>query len=182
MTRGERWSSDREAGEMADVRKVGGLEIAEDLPFQMATWKLQRVAWGVMAAILVAALLGLFGGGVFGTATVGRPGGGRVEYFRFGRLQSPTTLDVYVTPEGGGEARVWVASDYADRAGIDRVEPVPARVEAGSDGLTYVLPIIPSDQPARVRFHLNPERPGLLRGRVRSGTGPTLRFTQFVHP
>jgi hypothetical protein len=47
----------------AEVQRHGDLEIQEDLPFQRREWLVERVAWGVMALLIVAALLGLFGTG-----------------------------------------------------------------------------------------------------------------------
>ena len=47
----------------ADSHRHGDLEIDEDLPFQRREWFAERVAWAVMALLIAAALLGLFGTG-----------------------------------------------------------------------------------------------------------------------
>lgn len=166
---------------MAKVRKVGDLEIPTDLELQRITWTLQRWAWLGMAAILLAAVLGLFGGGMFARAMVGQAGT-RVDFERFCRLDSPTTMDVRVAADSRGEARVWVDADYIDRGGIERVDPLPARVESSAEGLTYVATAAIPGESTRIRFHLRPNRPGLLRGRIRTADGVDLKFTQFVHP
>ncbi|WP_435017714.1 hypothetical protein TA3x_005334 [Tundrisphaera sp. TA3] len=166
------------------ARKPQDLDIPDDLALQDRTWKAQRVAWWAMAAILVAALLGLFGGGPFATGTAGPAGGPRVEYPRVCRLRSASALDVFAPVGPGGEARVWVASAYADAVEIDRADPTPVRVEVDPYGLTYVVsaPTTPEGGLVRVRFRLNPNRPGPVRGRVRPGDGPILEFTQYIHP
>lgn len=166
---------------MARIRKVGDLEVPTDLHMQRATWAIQRGAWLAMAAIILAGILGLFGGGAFGRTTV-EQAGMRVEYERFCRLASPTTVDVRIEASSEGEARIWVARGYIDRAGIERVEPTPARVESSDDGLTYVVTATTPGKPTRVRFHLRPDRPGPLGGRIRAEGGVVLEFNQFVHP
>ncbi len=40
------------------MKRVGDLEIDQDLAFERRQWSVQRVGWGVGALIIVAALLG----------------------------------------------------------------------------------------------------------------------------
>ena len=40
---------------------LGDLEVGQDLDFQRREWAVQRVGWGAMALVILAALLGLFG-------------------------------------------------------------------------------------------------------------------------
>ncbi|WP_435011262.1 hypothetical protein P12x_002569 [Tundrisphaera lichenicola] len=168
---------------MPRARKDRGLELDEDIPFQEKTWAWQRVAWSIMAAILLLGLIGLFGDGPISKASVGDGGGSlRVEYRRFARRQAETILEFIVPPGPGKEVRIWVDREYADRADIRRVEPDPARVEVGSDGITYVMPVVRSDRPVRIQLHAYPEDPGPLRGQVRAGDGPKLGFTHFIYP
>ena len=167
---------------MAKIAKVGDLEIPSDNALQEGTWRVQRVAWWVMAGILLTAVLGLFGGGPFGTGTAGRTDGPRVEYPRGCRLRSSTTLDVFSPTNPEGESRIWVSLAFLDRAEIVRVDPEPTRVESAPDGLTYITAAKSGGELARVRFYLDPNRPGPLRGRIRPGDGSTLDFTSIVYP
>ena len=185
-------SPNREATHPAEVmarhHPIGDLENPSDLLFQRVTWRYQRVAWCIMAVILGIALLGGFGGGLLSSATVGPTQGPHITYPWICRVESTTALDVYATTSPDGEARVWVAWDYVDRADITRVDPEPVRVENGPDGLTYVVRVarptetITGDPLARVRFTINPDRPGRMPCQIRPGSGPVLRFNQFVHP
>jgi hypothetical protein len=61
------------------------LQIDEDLAFQRREWKIQRVGWGAMALVIIAALLGVFGTGPLSNATLEREGL-RLEYERFCRF------------------------------------------------------------------------------------------------
>lgn len=44
---------------MAKIQRVGALEISQDLDFQRRTWVVEQVGWGVMALVVLAALLRL---------------------------------------------------------------------------------------------------------------------------
>jgi hypothetical protein len=43
--------------------RIGDLEINQDLGAQQKTWTIQRIGWGGMALIVLAALGGAFGSG-----------------------------------------------------------------------------------------------------------------------
>jgi hypothetical protein len=69
---------------MAETQYSGDLVIEQDLRFQRRTWVAQRVGWGVIACVLVAALLGLLGSGPFASRTLDSTQGGfRLEYELF---------------------------------------------------------------------------------------------------
>lgn len=170
---------------MTKIQRVGELEIAQDLDYQRRSWVVQRVGWVVMALATLAALLGLFGGGPLSRATVGEQNEPlSVEYDRFGRLQSQTTLRVNLGPDAGRERKVsvWLNREYLEGFQIQQVTPQPERVEAGSERLTYVFQLSKSNQPTAVTFYLQPEHIGSVPGQVGLVEGQTLNFTQFIYP
>ena len=57
-----------------------------------AAWRAERVAWCVMALVLLATLLGAFGDGPLSDARVGSPRTFTVEYDRLLRSSSPALL------------------------------------------------------------------------------------------
>lgn len=74
---------------MAGIQRVGELETSQDIDLQSRAWAVQRVGWGVIALTVLAALLGLFGPGLFNNATAGSKEAPLwLEYKRFGRFQS----------------------------------------------------------------------------------------------
>jgi hypothetical protein len=170
---------------MSEVEQVGSLQIGQDIAFLERSWTVQRVAWIVMALIVAAAFAGLFGAGPLSRATAGALGDPlRLDYQRFLRFQTPTSLSVELNPTAArdGAFRVWLARDYAEAVRIQEVVPPPERVEAGSDRLIYVFLAAPAGGPAGVTFHLQPERVGPLSGRLGTPDGPTLSFNHFVYP
>ncbi len=58
----------------AGVPRHGDLEIPEDLPFQRREWVAERIAWTVMALVVGAAVLGLFGSGWLSRSIAGDQG------------------------------------------------------------------------------------------------------------
>ena len=74
------------------------IELAEDMEFQRKNWRAERIGWAVLAFILLAAALGLFGQGPLGGTVVAAGDDSlSLTYERFWRLSSPTRL--------GGEPR-----------------------------------------------------------------------------
>jgi hypothetical protein len=65
------------------------MEVNADIEFQRRVWRVQRIGWLIIAAVIVAALLGVFGGGPLSRAAV-QGDGLRLEYERFARLQQST--------------------------------------------------------------------------------------------
>jgi hypothetical protein len=172
----------RQERPVANIQRVGDLEIDEDLPFQERMWRAQRVGWALFAIIIVAATLGLFGPGPLSSATA-EQGPLRVEYNRFERFEAPATLDVHVAPGFTGETvAVWLPHDYLQHVEVASISPEPLEVRDGDNRLTYYFSLQEPGAPAWITFHLTPMRPGLLAAQVGLDEGPAVQFTQFVYP
>jgi hypothetical protein len=111
-------------------------EIGEDEAFQRRMWRAERIGWAVVALILLAALTGVFSGGLLGRATARDPGGGlSVEYDRFARYGAPTTILIRLEREAGGEATLRLSRSLLEAFAIARVRPRPEREWSQADGL-----------------------------------------------
>jgi hypothetical protein len=165
----------------------GDLEINEDIDFQQRVWRFQTAGRVVMALVLLAALLGLLGPGLLSNGASAdslQAGLGVKEYERFLRYMKPTTLRISLEPGAvtQREARVWLDRQYVEGVQIQHVTPQPESVEAGPEGLTYVFDVTDPDQPTAFTFDLQPQKMGLLRGRVGLEGEEPVSFTQFVYP
>jgi hypothetical protein len=170
---------------MADKKKEKELEVGQDLKFSRRVWVFQRVGWVVMALVALAALAGLFGPGLLGRSSASEPNSRfRVEYDRFQRAKSETTLRVHLGPGAatGGEARVWVGREFLEGVQVLRVTPEPDYVEAGPDRMTYVFRVADAGSPTIIMFHYEPEQIGSLPARVGLSDGQALLFSQFIYP
>ena len=170
------------------VRRVGDLDIAEDVAFQRRAWAVQRAGWGAMALLVLAALAGLLGGGgPLGTGEAGEADGPlRVRYARFARYQAPTELELELGPAAvrGGEARVRLSREYLEGVEVTGTSPAPAAEEAGPEGVTYVFRVSPPapGRPATVVFFLETTRFGLRTAAVAPTGGEPVTFRQLVYP
>jgi hypothetical protein len=170
---------------MAKVQYADELQIDQDLAFEARFWVVQRVAWGVMALVILAGVAGLFGAGPLSDARVGSADGSlELEYERFARFHAPTTLRLRLDADGSGEAlkAVWLDRQYVDGLAIEQVTPRPEAVEVDADALRYLFRVADRGGPVEVTFQLKPERIGPLSGRAGLVDGPSVSFRQLVYP
>lgn len=169
---------------MPALPRRGTLDIAEDVSFQEADWRVQRVGWAGMAFVLLAALAGFLGGGPLSRASQATSDGAlAVEYGRFERRASPTRLTVRFAGEvvRGDEARIWFDRRYAESMRIEHVAPPPQRVEIGADRLTFVFRTEGAARQGAATFHFSFDAFGRIAARV-GGGGAQLAFRQIVYP
>jgi hypothetical protein len=165
---------------------TGTLDLDEHLGAQRLEFAADRVVWAAMALIALAALLGFFGGGPLGMATVTDPSGVRLAYDRFGRKGADSVLTFEVPPQAfvRGAGQVWLSRDYLEGMKIDNITPEPDRVSRRGDGLLYYFSA-PGDSgvPLVVAFDLTGDVFGSHRGRF-SSRSPirTTSFGQFFFP
>jgi hypothetical protein len=168
----------------AGVQRHADLEIPEDLPFQRREWLAERAAWAVMALLIAAALLGLFGTGPLSRTMAGDEAGPLwLEYERFARLLAPASLRLHLGPGAGrdGTVRVWIDRRYVDSLELQQVTPQPDSMELSGERL--ILAFRQAERGATViTFNTRPTRFGSLSGQVGLIDGPSLQLRQFVYP
>ena len=135
---------------MADIQNVGSLEIDQDLDFQKKEWRLQRIGWGIMALLIVAALLGLTGSGPLARATSGDAGALlQVEYSRFVRLDAPVTLEIEIAGEAvaSHQVELRVERAYLQDISVEQIVPEPDEVRSAGEQLIFVFAVDEPGQP-----------------------------------
>jgi hypothetical protein len=161
------------------------IQIDEDPTFQRHQMRFERIGWGAIAVILLAALVGFFGNGPLSAATAGDAGDPiRVRYERLDRKSNPTQLTIVLAPEAATEGRVRVAVDRAwvDGVTIQRVEPEPESVEVASDHLVYAFAVQADAGPVEVIFRFEYENWGWTACEIGLEGGPTHAFGVLVFP
>ena len=175
---------------MAELKRVGDLQVAEDLKAQCRNWAFAVVGSMIMVMVALAGLLGLFGGaGPLSRATVGDQKDTLYirEYERFLRFGKPTTLHVSLDTAAaieGGEIRLWINREYLKSIQLQEVDPQPKTVEVTPERLLYIFDAKEGskDRPTEVTFELEPDEIGTLAGRVGLDGGASQTFEQFVYP
>ena len=145
-------------------------------------WRRERIGWMLLAILLLAALLGVFGAGPVSRTSVSA-GEVHLEYDRFVRRSAPTALQVTLPTAASdtGEAVVTLDHAYLDRIRLDNVLPEPKRTLARPGTVEFVFATASDGRPVIAWFHLTLEAPGLARGRL-TAAGETLDFWQLSYP
>lgn len=159
--------------------------VNQDLPFQYLTWRLQRMAWGLIALVLLSALLGVFGHGPLSETTRRDPSIPlSLEYERFGRYQSALTLHVHVHGAAAphGTVGIWFSGDYLSKVHIEHIMPMPESSHITPTGMTYVFRVDRPEQPADIIVDLQARKIGLISGRIGPDETHALHFRQWVYP
>ncbi|HJT19218.1 MAG TPA: hypothetical protein VJ746_02030 [Nitrospira sp.] len=169
----------------SSLKRIGSLDIHQDLSFQRRSWIVQRIAWWLLAAVGVGALLGLFGGGPFSSAVADDPSlPFTLVYDRFGRHHSPLVLRIHLKqrPDSGDELAVWVSQDYLQQVRIVRMMPEPRLTLVSSEGSTYRFPLAEGAAGGTITIHLEADAIGALSGRLGLAPDRSLPFTQWIYP
>ena len=155
---------------------VNGLQIDQSLDFQRRFQRVQTVAWRVLALVPVAAVAGLFGGGLFSQVTAGGDGV-TVTYDRFGRRSVDTQLEVKVL-RASAPVDVAISREFLDGYDVSEVRPEPQKVTSYADRLVFTF----AQPGATVAFTMQPQRVGSGHGTVTVGGSPPVELRQFVYP
>jgi len=160
-----------------------GIEIDEDLSFTRKEWTAQRLGWAAMAAVVLAGLLGLFGGGPLSNAST-EVGPLRVAYDRFERRHSPAELAIESALDSAeaGEVELWLGDAFLDAVEIEAFSPEPEEFRAGADRVVYTFQVDDPSRPAKIAIDYQPDQVGPVVGRLGLVDGPELEFSQWVYP
>lgn len=166
------------------LKRIGDLDIHQDLAFQHQSWTVQRIGWAIIGMVVLAALFGIFGHGPLSHAIADDPSLPIwVEYERFGRYQSPLILRVHVKSEAqDGILPLWVSQEYLERVKIHTVTPPPSLTNISPDGITFTFPRQEPRQGGEVVLHLESQDIGLLFGRIGLTASRSVSFRQWIYP
>ncbi|HET6806116.1 MAG TPA: hypothetical protein VFH59_11810 [Frateuria sp.] len=161
------------------------IQINEDRPHSRREWRTERVGWLVMALLLAAGLLGLFGYGPLSQARAGDPGGLSVTYDRLQRASAPSEYRFTVAPSlaRNGALRLRFDDALLDEVEIQSIIPRPAHVRSGPGYTEYVFAVDGARGPSpRIQFQFQQATFGHVRGRVVADGAAPLVIDQFILP
>lgn len=166
------------------AKEVSGIQINEERPQQRREWRIERIGWVVMGALLLAGLLGLLGSGPLARAQAGGDALS-VDYECLQRAKAPTEYRFEVNPAlmGGGPVRLRFDDVLLEEVKLERIVPEPDTVRAGPGYTEFEFAMGPgTGAPAQITFQFEPTTFGHVAGRVTApGTEP-LVLDQFVFP
>jgi hypothetical protein len=146
-------------------------------------WRIERIGWAVMLAILLAASAGFFGHGPIGTAVITHESL-RTEYERFGRYHAPMDLRFHLEPAVRTQSSLtlWLSNQYLLNMRVVGTVPEPERTEVSTDGLRFVFPIEKASSTGTIVFHLHPDTVGTIAGSFALNDSRPVSFSQFIYP
>ncbi|MDG9925668.1 MULTISPECIES: hypothetical protein [unclassified Pseudomonas] len=145
--------------------------VRENMPLQLRVWRLERLGWCCLLAVVLLALAGVFGKGPLSTAKASSADGRlQVEYQRIARNGAHSELLIHVQKAGERQLEIDLSGDLFDGVSIEAIEPQPLR-SATSDGSGQRLLAAADGQGrVRLRLHLRAEGVGRYGARIDSGT------------
>jgi hypothetical protein len=158
-------------------------ELDEDRTFQERFWDVERVAWLILALIVIAALAGFSGqGGAFARATVSGPTG-MIEYPRVTRWETSDEFRLTLAAGAGRQAAVEIGSSFPDMFEFEDIQPAPAKSYATSSGQRLVFDLDAAPAEREIIMHVRAMKPSFTTGiDMRIGEGPRLRIHPVVLP
>lgn len=168
---------------MPTTQKNRSLEVHQQLTFARREWKIQRFAWACMAAVLAAALAGLFGNGPLSRATASA-GDLHIEYDRFVHADAPTELKVSVVNLSGDTALLEIDRSLVEALDMRRMQPRATRALSTAHSVIFEFALSDAHE-LHVLIEADPQSAGVVSGalRIRSPAGePAIRVKQWVYP
>lgn len=170
---------------MTTVPRFGDIEVDQDLGFQRRDWRAQRIGRLVLMAIVMAALAGVFGGGMLSSASVQSSDGQiRVHYERIARHAASQRLQVHIGPRVPGDSAVdlWIDQEFMHGLTVGEISPQPVQTRAGDQRLIYRFHLADPSRAADVVFQIEADELWSRRGAIGIVNGASVRFRQFVLP
>lgn len=159
---------------------VGDIQAPQDPEFQEKEWRVQRVAWGIMFLVVLAAALGAFGHGPLAHAQVSAPDDSfELKYNRVARHRAPEELEITVNRPPTDTIGLSFDAQYIGSINVEDIIPEPIETATGNQRVTYYFAVQPG---AHITFQYEPDKIGRRRSAVTIENGASVRISQFVFP
>ena len=151
----------------------------------------ERVGWLLLGLVILAAIIGLFGGGPISDAEVTTSSGNsRVElrYERWGRMESPLGLRLAVSApdETAEELTLTIPNAFANKIEVHSLLPEPEATSVGENGANYSWQVDDWSQPLLITLNYKAKEWRNLGGTLHVTAGQealaALKFSQFLFP
>jgi hypothetical protein len=149
--------------------KDNEIEIEEDLKHQELAWKVKKTSYITIFALILAALLGLFGGGGLSNSEKGDKNKTWISFEKFLHAGRPAEMEINFTREINSPLSVFINNSFLKKIQIERIIPNPIEEKATAD---YTEFIFNSDKKPNtfIRWHYVPVKPGAAECVIRINT------------
>lgn len=152
------------------------LELDEKIDMHIKGWKVQRVGWVLVLAIMLAAALGVFGHGIFSKKVVHLENA-QITYERFFRYEAEMEVR-FIVAGSAAPTQISFSQDYLKNMRIEQIVPEPKENFTRSGSVFFVFG---EDTPVEVTFYLMAKKAGTLQGEV-GVNNANFHLSQFIYP
>lgn len=165
-----------------EVHRVGDLEIDEHIGFQRRSWRVQWIAQTGIVLIVLAGLIGFFGGGGVANATA-EVGSVRVEYPRFMRAHVPVEIRVFLADDARdpGATSITIDAAFFDAFTIEQVSPKPEKETLGAGGIVFEF-ARSAGAHGPIIWQVKSTQTGLRSAAITVEGEPTVLARPFIYP
>jgi hypothetical protein len=160
------------------------LELREDMRHQRHEWRAERVGWWLMVVILLAAVLGVFGGaGPLDKTRTGQEGSALwVDHPRFARYQAPAEIRIHFrVPTGADSVRIGLNRDFYEVVEPE-VRPEPESTHVSWDKVTFQFAVAKGSEPTAVTIRIRPTTRWRREVHVWMNDTQHVSFPIFIYP
>jgi hypothetical protein len=156
--------------------------VREDMRLQQAFWTWERVAWAVMAIIILLALSGILARGALSHRTVTDPSQRlSLTYERFQRVTAGSRLTAKISAPKADEASLRLSPSFHANFQIADIEPRPLRSSAGPRGLELIF-LPPAEGELSVVIWASPRSFGVFDFTAATDPEASVAFSILVYP
>jgi hypothetical protein len=165
-------------------RSTNELENPANVTTIRREWIAERIGWGAIGAILVAAILGLLGPGLLSHQRLASADGRlTVEHDCVQRYSAPAELRIrFQTQPDADFVQLSLSRSFTDQVTPETIVPQPAAVEMQVDRLVYRFNAAELSDEGSVTFRYKHESMGWLRFDVGLNGESSIQITQFIFP
>lgn len=166
---------------MSKAQRIGSLEIEpEAVQAHTIFYRIQQIGIVMIALLLLAAILGLFGSSLFGE-TVAENNSLRITYHKFARSQATTPFHIMVKVNEA-PIKIGLSQSIFHTTSVKSITPSPASEEIIGDTIIYTFSVKPNKTPPIITMILKPESFGTIHGKMSLQNNVALSIHQFVYP
>lgn len=159
------------------------LELEEHMGHHEAAWRIKRVAWTCMCAVIIAALAGLLGPGPASKARAGEEGSQlSVEYYRFARYQAQTELKIHYKAPGAEQVELWLDRRFVERMHLEGWEPSMEKSVISDDRVHFIFLQKTNAPSGEVVLRFEPNAFWKNEGKLGLSGGPSVEIKQLYFP
>ena len=157
--------------------------VQEHMRWQRLEWRIQKVGYALLLAIVVSGACGLFSKGFLSDRKQVSPHGNlEVKYVRFARQQSDMAMTIRLHALRDGLYSITLSGDGVDNFQLQNIQPQPLRAESSEASLTLWYKTQNMNRGATVWLGGQPQSPGKYAFVVSDSSGAQVGFTQWVYP